>query len=125
MAAQDCNLAMYNAAYLTNGMQPSSAVYASGTSGAGAFPCTLTVQGASANGGSITITDANGKQVWTTLGLALPNQSTVAAGQALAQGTRLYSPNGQYFIILQNDGNLVICGDLSLQRPVSFAQLPL
>ena len=106
---QDCNLVLYNLNYLTKGSQASYAVWATGTTGQGAFPCTLTLQGTNSNGGSLTITDTAGKTVWTTLGQPLPQMSTIYAGQSLATGSRLYSPNGQYFITVQSDGNTVIC----------------
>ena len=106
---QDCNLVLYNGNYLQRGPVNTDALWASGTYMGGAFPCTLTVQGVASNGGSLTIQDGTGKQVWTTRGLALPTINTLIAGQSLGQNIRLYSPNGQYYLIVQNDGNLVTC----------------
>ena len=100
---------MYNALALQNGPQQSYAVWASASNLPGGFPCTLAVQGASSNNGSLTIQDRQGNIVWTTQGLALPQISSIAAGQALATGTKLYSPNGHYFITILNYGDLVIC----------------
>ena len=105
--AQDCNMVLYNANYLQSGPSGSSAFFASQTAGTGTPLCNLTVAGGT--GGGLRITDSTGKLVWTTVGLPLPAQDILAQGQSLAQGARLYSANGQYFLTLQSDDNLIIC----------------
>ena len=104
---QDCNLVLYNSEYLQYGPSSSYAWWASNTYYGGAPLCNLTVLGGAA--GSLQITDSVGKLVWTTAGRASPEEDTIAQGHSLAQGARLYSANGQYFLTLQSDDNLVIC----------------
>lgn len=81
-------------------------IWSTGTAGQGATPCSLILT--SAGGGSASIVDASGKTVFTTAGTAVPVQSSVPAGGALAQGAKLYSPNGLYFLTVQGDGNTVL-----------------
>ena len=113
---QDCNLVLYSATYLQTGPGGSAAFWGSSTYGQGTGLCTLSVQGASAGPAGLVIKDSAQKTVWTTAGKALPAINAIPAGHALAQGGKLYSPNGQYFLVLQQDGNLVICERPPLHR---------
>ena len=85
----DGNLVVYSS---TN-----QALWASGTSGnLGAY---LELQ----NNGNAAIYQSNGTAIWSVNSIALPGR-TLTAGQAI------YSPNGQYVLVMQSDGNLVDYG---------------
>ena len=106
---QDCNLVLYSAKYLETGMGATAALWGSNTQGQGTPLCTLSVQGMSAGAAGLAIKDARNKTLWTTVDMALPYSDRVPAGQALAQGSNRYSANGQYFLTVEQDGNLVVC----------------
>jgi hypothetical protein len=104
---QDCNLVMYNGSYFINGPVPQSAIYATGTSNKGTAPCSLNVS--SAAGGSFSVIDSKGNVLFLSSNVAQPAVvTTISAGQSLAQGAQLFSANGQYFLTVQPDGNVVL-----------------
>ena len=111
---QDCNFVGYDGSYTTsNGYaDAANAFFATNTYG-GTSPCSFTVS--SANGGSISVVDATGRTLYSKpTAASLPPVDTLAAGQKLAQGDRLYCANGSYFVTMQADGNLVLCASCTL-----------
>ena len=115
---QDCNFVLYDGSYTSsNGLASAqNAIFATQTSGQGTSPCRLLVS--SANGGSISIVDATGRTVYLNpSAVVLPPVDSLAAGQTLAQGDRLYSDDGSYFLTVQSDGNLVLCASCTFQGP--------
>jgi hypothetical protein len=101
----DGNIVMYNAAN-----QP---VWASGSSSKS--PSALTL----GNDGDLVATNASKQTIWSSQTGAIPEPffvappnapSTLSVGSRISPGMALVSPNGDYLLVMQSDGNLVLYG---------------
>ena len=111
---QDCNFVIYGGTYIAGGAPvAASSLYGSSTYGKAVGLCSVAVSGA--NGGTVTILDSQNNVVFSQpAGTRSSSLNGLAAGQSLAQGDRLYSPNANFYLNVQADGNLVLCASCPL-----------
>ena len=97
---------MYPSSYIALGLGQ-DAVFDTATGGlGGGNMCQMQVS--SANGGSFSVVSSSGAVLYLSSSVAQPAVvDTLYAGQSLAQGARLYSADGHYFLTVQTDGNVV------------------
>ena len=107
LCVQDCNLVIYSAGYLVDGLVGRDAVFATKTSGKGngGF-CSM--QLSSSQGGTLSVLDPKSNVVFLSSAVPqAPVVSTLSSGQSLQTGAKLFSTNGLYFLYLQADGNVL------------------